>query len=73
MPLSAIHQYMDMLDRRQAEYRMMMGEAASVPYMDEEKHQEWYSTIQNKIDKPKAASASKLAEIGVRMIRVKGE
>jgi hypothetical protein len=73
MPLSAIGHYLDLLPKRQAEMRMMQGEAASVPYMDEEKHSEWKNSINQFFEhehKTEAATPSKLLRIGIKPVFV---
>jgi hypothetical protein len=71
MPLSAIRNYMEYLPRRMAETRMMQGEAASVPYMDEERHEMWNRQMREHFpESAKPATPNRLSSIGVKVIRV---
>lgn len=68
MPLSAIGHYMDLLPKRQAEMRMMQGEAASVPYMDEAKHGEWVQSVNRYFEtelKAEVVTPRKLMGLGI--------
>ena len=71
MPLSAIQNYIEYLPKRQAETRMMQGEAASVPHMTEDRHDEWVREINEHLIEAKPVAPSKLASIGVKVVRVR--
>ncbi len=45
MPHSAIQLYLEQLQKRQAELRLLLGEAATVPHMDEEGRRNWTREI----------------------------
>ena len=45
MPHSAIQLYLEQLQKRQAELRLMLGEIATVPHMDEEGRRNWMREI----------------------------
>jgi hypothetical protein len=49
MPYSAIEQYMEKLEKHHAILRMMLGEGAKVPHMEEEHQREWASELEEKI------------------------
>jgi len=71
MPLSAIRHYTNLLPRRQAEMRMMQGEAASVPYMEEDAHREWAESINQYFEserKKEVPSPRKLMGLGIRTV-----
>lgn len=71
MPISAIRHYMETLTRRQAETRMMQGEAASVPHMTEEAHSDWVKGIQQNFETEKKAQVvapSKLSRLGIKAV-----
>lgn len=74
MPLSAIGHYMSLLTKRQAEMRMMQGEAASVPHMDEDAHREWAKNINQYFEgeqSKEAATPKKLMGIGIKPVFVR--
>jgi len=73
MPMSAIGLYMERLPRHQATMRLMIGEAASVPHMEEGARRDWAQDLQDLLNEGKpAASASpaalKMAGIGVQFV-----
>jgi hypothetical protein len=73
MPLSAIRNYAETLDRRQAEMRMMMAEAASVPHLDEAAHGEWARSIREYFESERRAeivAPRKLAGAGIQAVFV---
>ena len=45
MPHSAIQLYMEKLHKRQAELRLILGEAATVPHMDADGRNSWSREI----------------------------
>jgi hypothetical protein len=60
MPHSAIQLYMERLKKRQAEMRLMLGEAATVPHMDEDGRKNWSNEIEEILHgavKPKIVSS----------------
>lgn len=46
MPMSAITLYMEQLRKQQAQYRIIVGEAASVPHMDQDGRNNWSKDIE---------------------------
>jgi len=50
---------------------MMQGEAASVPHMTEDRHDEWVREINEHLIEAKPVAPSKLASIGVKVVRVR--
>ena len=50
MPHSAIEGYMSQLEKNRAILRMMMGEAAKLPHMEEEGRSEWAADVNEKIN-----------------------
>jgi hypothetical protein len=74
MPFSAINLYMDRLPMRIAEIKMMMGEAAKLPHMDEDGRREWARNINDVLrkDKPQKVSSPAMlrkAGIGVQVVK----
>lgn len=70
MPFSAMQQYLRTLETRKAETRLMLGEAASVPHMDEEKHSAWAQSLKEYFEsepKAKLVSPQKLMKIGIKV------
>lgn len=63
---------MDKLVKQQAMLRLMMGEAAKVPHMDDDGRREWAREIEEKINdgkreiRPAPLAVLKMAGIGVR-------
>lgn len=60
MPHSAIQLYMEKLKKRQAEMRLMLGEAATVPHMDKDGRSHWSKDIEEILHgavKPKIVSS----------------
>jgi len=72
MPMSAIELYMAKIEKNRAIWRMMLGEAAKLPHLEEDDRSEWAREIEEKINdgkRPvKVASpvALKLIGIGIR-------
>lgn len=50
MPHSAIEGYMNQLEKNRAVMRMMMGEAAKLPHMEEDSRREWAADVEEKIN-----------------------
>jgi hypothetical protein len=50
MPHSAIEGYMSQLEKNRAILRMMMGEAAKLPHMEDEGRREWAADVNEKIN-----------------------
>lgn len=67
MPFSALNLYMDELPKRVAEIKMMMGEAAKLPHMDEDARREWARSISDVLHKkePQPQSPAMLRKIGI--------
>lgn len=72
MPMSAIELYMAKIEKNRAIWRMMLGEAAKLPHLEEDDRREWAREIEEKVNdgkRPvKVASpvALKLMGIGIR-------
>lgn len=72
MPHSAIEQYMGKLNKYLAMWRLMMGEAAKVPYMEDDDRREWASDVEEKLndgrkrEKVAPAAILKMLGIGIR-------
>jgi len=71
MPHSAIELYMDRLKKQHAMLRLMMGEAAKVPHMDDDGRREWANEIEEKLNgqrqsRPAPLAVLKMVGIGVR-------
>jgi hypothetical protein len=72
MPHSAIALYMDKLAKQHAILRLMMGEAASVPHMDDDGRRERANEIEEKLNdgkrqiRPAPLAVLKMVGIGVR-------
>lgn len=74
MPFSAIEKYIESLEKRKAELRAILGEAASVPYMDEETRGAWNKNIGDYFEKEKiveVASHKKMMAVGIKPIFIK--
>lgn len=69
MPHSAIELYFEKLPKHQATLRMMLGEAAKVPHMEEDAQREWMRQIEETIHdgkRPvKVAPVALLKAIGI--------
>ena len=72
MPHSAIEGYMNNLEKNHALMRMMMGEAAKLPHMDDDARREWANDIDEKINGSKRQiriaprAVLKILGIGIR-------
>lgn len=72
MPHSAIEQYMAKLEKHQAMLRLMLGEAAKLPHMDDDGRRDWASDIEDKLHDGKhqvkyaPLAVLKLVGIGLR-------
>jgi hypothetical protein len=71
MPHSAIELYMDRLEKQHARLRLMLGEAAKVPHMDDDGRREWANEIEEKLNskrqsRPAPLTVLKMVGIGVR-------
>lgn len=75
MPHTAIEHYMSNLEKNQAIFRMMLGEAAKLPHLDEDDRRAWANDIEEKIigmnAKPRITSLGALKNIGVGVHIVK--
>lgn len=47
MPMSAINMYLEQLRKQQAQLRIILGEAATVPHMDGDGRSNWSREINN--------------------------
>lgn len=57
---------MDKLPKRIAEIKMMMGEAAKLPHMDEEGRRDWARSISDALNEPqKISSPAMLMKAGI--------
>jgi hypothetical protein len=69
MPLSAIEKYMERLEKHQALLRLMLGDAAKFPHLDDDDRHEWLRDIELKLNdgvKPvKVAPPAMLKMIGI--------
>lgn len=50
MPMSAIELYMGKLEKNRAIWRMMLGEAAKLPHLDDEDRRSWANDIEELIN-----------------------
>lgn len=72
MPHSAIEHYMNKLEKQQAMLRLMMGEAAKLPHMEEDGRREWANEINEKLNDGKRQTKQapiavlKMIGIGIR-------
>ncbi len=72
MPHSAIEHYMSKLEKQQAILRLMMGEAAKLPHMEEDGRREWANEINEKLSDGKRQTKQvpvavlKMIGIGIR-------
>lgn len=72
MPMSAIELYMAKIEKNRAIWRMMLGEAAKLPHLEEEDRREWAREIEEKVNDGKrpvkvvSPVALKLIGIGIR-------
>lgn len=73
MPLSAIELYMDKLEKQRAIWRMMLGEAAKLPHLEDEDRRAWANEIEEKLNDGKRperiASRAMLKMIGIGVRR----
>jgi hypothetical protein len=73
MPHSAIEQYMNKLEKHHAILRLMMGEAAKLPHLEEDGRRDWARSIEEILygdEKPKKVSSPamlKMIGIGVEV------
>lgn len=67
MPMSAIKAYMEQLKKQQAQSRIILGEAASLPHMDEEGRNNWSREIDEilQIERKVISSPAMLRSIGI--------
>lgn len=49
MPMSAIELYMGKLEKNRAIWRMMLGEAAKLPHLEDEDRRAWANEIEEKL------------------------
>lgn len=75
MPFAAIQAYLKELPVRQAELRMMMGEAASVPHWEKDTRESWARELgemmgQGPKQGAKVASPAMLAQRGIRVMKM---
>jgi len=74
MPMSAIQLYMEGLPKQKAAFRMILGESASVPHMNEDGRRDWSRAIEDILfgdRKPKQVSSPammKMMGIGVELV-----
>lgn len=72
MPISAIELYMGKLEKNRAIWRMMLGEAAKLPHLEEDDRREWAKEIEEKLNDGKkpvkvvSRAALKIIGIGIR-------
>ena len=72
MPMSAIELYMAKIEKNRAIWRMMLGEAAKLPHLEEDDRREWAREIDEKVNDGKrrikvvSPVALKLMGIGIR-------
>ena len=72
--MSAIGLYMERLPKHQATVRLMSGEAASVPHMEESARRDWAQDLQDLLNEgtkpatPASPAALKMAGIGVEFV-----
>mgnify|MGYP000964670546 CR=1 FL=1 len=72
--MSAIGLYMERLPRHQATVRLMIGEAASVPHMEESARIDWTQDLKDLLNEgtkpaaPASPAALKMAGIGVQFV-----
>lgn len=72
MPHSAIDHYMKKLEKQQAVLRLMLGEAAKLPHMEEDGRREWANEITEKLNDGKRQTKHvpiavlKMIGIGIR-------
>lgn len=74
MPFSAIQAYLQQLPARQAELRLMIGDAASVPHWEKDTREGWVremieQTGRKSIGEAKVAAPAALALRGIRVIK----
>jgi len=72
MPFSAIQAYSKQLPKLQAELRLMLGEAASVPHLEKDSRQGWVrelSALTGKaIERPRVVPRAVLAMRGILVV-----
>lgn len=72
MPISAIEMYMLKLAKHQATMRLMLGEAAKLPHIEEDDRKEWVRDIEEKLNDGKRVervvppAILKMVGIGIR-------
>jgi len=72
MPHSAIEKYMDRLQKHHAMLRLMLGEAAKVPHMEDDGRRNWANEIEEILNdgkrqsRPAPLAVLKMVGIGVR-------
>lgn len=72
MPMSAIELYMAKLEKNRAIWRMMLGEAAKLPHLEEEDRRAWANEIEEKLHEGKkpvkvvSRAVLKMIGIGIR-------
>lgn len=73
MPMSAIKIYMEQLRKQQAQFRIILGEAALLPHMDEDGRSNWHREMNEifQIEKKPAQSIAMLRSIGIGVYKEK--
>lgn len=72
MPHSAIEQYMNKLEKNHAMLRLMLGEAAKVPHLEDDARDSWANDIREILNdgkrqsRPAPLAVLKMVGIGVR-------
>lgn len=76
MPMSAIQCYMERLPKLQAKLRLMLGEAATVPHMEQDARQDWARDLSSMLDDGRKRETPPPAVlrargVGVQFVQVK--